>query len=334
MVLRRLMHLSRKILFICLTLLCFNNAYSQGTRLEPWIHSQSGKWGYIDSSSKKVIIFPHFNLAEAFTNQGFARVTYHNKQSYIDTNGRLLLPFYFNSLSQFQYDTIVLNAEKKHWLISRDSVNYFEYKRGKQQFDYPVNHYYGKKITIKTYKKDGETFNPVELSSQDKSGNWNDNELIFSTVIGNRESISKRIFLPSQIISAQYISYPFAKNYHTGISTEFSFARYWTDTAIMRSSMLSLGIQHRLILSQTVNICVGVQPVINRINSYTLRDKLPSQRILLSNTTQISSIFNANLNLKLADGVFAGAGYKYVPSPIINAVFPRHYIHLFLGFGF
>lgn len=312
------------------------NSYGQTIKYTPWHCKSENKWGYIDSHSNKVIIHPHFSFAEQFNPDGIARITFKGRQSYIDTNGTLLLPLQFKQLSEFRYDTIMIGLNKQHLLISQDSVHFYEYRNGRKLFFYPANEYYGKSIKIKNYKysSPGLYTEDFERGGIVKKPAWRENELVFSAVVGNNFNITQRDYIKSQLLSAQYVRYPFDKNLNTGISTEYGVARYWTDSLILQSRMVSVGLQHRMFVMPELSISFAVQPILNRVVSYTERNKLIPTKSIILNEANISSIININMNLLLGDAVFIGGGYKYVPALIINNRFPRNYIHFFLGLEF
>ena len=89
----------RIILILFFTSLCFIGSSQEV--LSP--DEKNGKWGYISSTSNKVII-PHlFDMAKKFKKNGFAEVKKNNSWGTINTKGEIIIPIKYDSIGRTKF---------------------------------------------------------------------------------------------------------------------------------------------------------------------------------------------------------------------------------------
>jgi hypothetical protein len=134
--------------------------FSQSNKLVPFLFSpESKKWGYKDVNTGKVFIYWHFDEADSFQSNGYARVLLDGKMSYIDTMGKMVFPLMpLANLPHRYADTLYINSGKS-WVIVRnrnDGLHYmYRLASGELELysELPlVEQYYRRNIRVITFE--------------------------------------------------------------------------------------------------------------------------------------------------------------------------------------
>lgn len=311
----------------------------------PFQHESSGKWGYKDAATGQVLIYWHFDAADSFDQQGFARITYQHRQSFIDTAGSLIFPLVFPFVSATFDDTIYLNAEHTRY-IAKSGQQYYEYKKQKEAMvrisELPVSDYYGRQLTIVRfqYPRDQDKFDRMSHEAAEKKmypivSHAGSLEFRWSpTIFG--QSINKiEPELPGRSHHLAITRFFQTKKGLDGfgLSTGFINSKYWLDTAIYRQNQIVLGLFQRVNLSSVFYFEMGVAPVVNQ--TLSRYNKLDDTWLAANKPwSGISSVYELNAGFNISRMLRLGMGYKYVPSALQHPRLPRHFFTFSFGLVF
>lgn len=301
---------------------------------------QNQKWGFKDKNTDNIVIYWHFATADSFNKYGLAKVKYKNKEGCIDTLGKVVVPFYYNSLINCKKDTVTVSLNKT--LIRKDS-DYYEFKDGILNTDFPIRKWPNKdlKITTFNYPRDKALVqNLIVQERQSEIGNVPNNlnnELSFTTIVGHKENITSTSaeFWPANSMQVKFTRLLNAsiignRNGCLGITTGYMINKYWVDTAVIRTNQLFIGLSHRIYLGKHAYVKIGAYPIINQITQSHKRGE--TQWNLNSLATTVSSTFESSFNFILGNNMLCGLGYKYIPSPFLRNKIQRNYLSLSVGF--
>lgn len=308
----------------------------------PFQHIPTGKWGYKDASTGQVLFFWHFNAADTFNREGIARVTYRNRQSYMDTGGKLLLPLVFPFVSGPFGDTLYLNAQHTRFL-AKSGQEFFEFKKRKntsvQVSGLPVSEYYGKDLNVIRfhYPRDKDKFElmaseagqkvayPVMTHAARTEFKWS--PTLFGQPLNNND-----VPTPGRSHHLSITRFFQTKSglEGFGLSTGFTNTKYWFDTAIYRQNQLTLGLVHRLNLTPGFYFDICVAPVVNQnVSRYDRKDK--TWFAVNMPWTGIMAVYELSAGFTISRAFRLGLGYRHVPSTFEHPRLPRHFFALSFG---
>lgn len=301
---------------------------------------ESQKWGFKNRTTNEIIIYWHFSKADSFNKYGLAKVTYHNRQGCIDTSGKIVVPFYYQSLVNCNRDTVLVNTKKNKYLVRKNN-DYYEYIGGVQFTDFPLS-YWAKKeqnIIVFSYPRDQELVQNVITHDREKDlkplSPKISNELSF-TSIGSFNS-NKTKYWPANSLQIKYtklldISITGKRRGNLGISTGYLVNRYWVDTAVIKTNQLFAGLNQRLYLSNSVFINIGVYPIINQ--TLKSHQRGATKWNVHDLNYSLSSSFESSLNFILGNNFCCGLGYKFIPTPYYRDKLQHNFFSFNIGFQF
>lgn len=327
-------------LLLCLFLpskLCAQNNFPV-----PFQHIPTGKWGYKDASTGQVLFFWHFNAADSFSRDGIARITYRNRQSFIDTGGNLVLPLVYPFVSSPFGDTVYLNPEHTRFL-AKSGQEFFEFKKQKNTSvrvsEVPVSEYFGKKLNVIRfqYPQDKDKYDhmskeavqggviPVVSHATRLEFRWS--PTLFGQPLNNNETSTpgrSHHFSITRFFQTKSGLEGF------GLSTGFTNTKYWFDTATYRQNQLTVGLVHRLNLTPGFYFDIGVAPVVNQTLS---RYNSKEDEWLAVNRpwTGIMAVYELSAGFTISRAFRLGLGYRHVPSALQHPRLPRHFFALSFG---
>lgn len=261
----------KELVFVIL-LLSGTNIFAQTKKLVPFkISGDENRWGYKDSLTDKVFIYWHFDEAAPFNENGYARVTIGGYQTFIDTNGNLLFPFVFRSLPSALKDTLVIDAEKNVKLIKQGN-NYWEYKKGKRRFDYPVSEYLGAGISnfyLRVYDfSNAKTVKELKESLITQRLSYSIKDNMELTVSYGKITDNPKKWVDADVLHIQCMNFLNNNNKMRGLAAGAGYynARLTSDSFSYRVNLITFGIMQRISFGSEarVSIDIGIHPILSR----------------------------------------------------------------------
>lgn len=221
----------------------------------------NNKWGYIDSATGNMAIFPVFNSAGKFS-KGYAPVVFKRRYSFLDTAGKPLFPFIFRDLPLQVSDTMYLNESKKRYLVKKEG-EYFEYKNGHKYLNYPVSEYVGYNPEIVVYSG-REMTEIMEKKRLEKSANLlkpkeraANSEFVIKLGLGSKTrnlGLNFRTYLHSnEKLTGMMLGGGFSSIVINRTNEEYKLNQY------------TLGLDYRVKLAPSFYAEFGLHPAVNRV---------------------------------------------------------------------
>ena len=313
-------------LVVVILLLSGTTVFAQTKKLVPFkISGDKDRWGYKDSFTDKVFIYWHFDEATPFMENGYARVTRGGRQTFIDTNGNLLFPFVFKSLPATVRDTIIIDADKNVKLIKKDN-NYWEYKKGKRRFNYPVSEYVGAGVSsyyIRTYDfSNAKTVKELQESLITQKSNYTIKDNVELSVSYGKVTNHPKTWVDADVINIQCMNFLNNNGKMRGMSAGAGYynARLTTDSFFYKINMITFGVMQRVSFGSNarVSIDIGIHPILSRSGSYTskLYPSIGSKAInsfYESQTTAIKAITELGVTAKVSEFFRVGVAMRGMP---------------------
>ena len=316
--------------FVVVVLLFFGTTVcAQTKKLVPFkISGDENKWGYKDSFTDKVFIYWHFDEATPFQDNGYARVTRGGRQTFIDTNGSLIFPFIFKSLPSTLRDTVIIDAEKNVKLIKQGS-NYWEYKKGKRRFDYPVSEYVGAGVSnyyLRVYDfSNAKTVKELQESTITQKSSYSIKDNMELTVSYGKITDNPKKLEDVDVMHIQCMNFLNNNGKMRGLSAGAGYynARLTTDSFFYKINMITFGVMQRISFGSNarVSIDIGIHPILSRSGSYTskLYPNSGSKAInsfYESQTTAIKAITELGITAKVSELFRVGVAMRGIPTGI------------------
>jgi hypothetical protein len=316
--------------FVVVVLLLFGSTvFAQTKKLVPFkISGDENRWGYKDSFTDKVFIYWHFDEATPFQDNGYARVTRGGRQTYIDTNGNLLFPFIFRSLPLTVRDTVIIDAEKNVKLIKQGN-NYWEYKKGKRRFDYPVSEYVGAGVSnyyLRVYDfSNAKTVKELQESSITQKSTYTIKDNMELTVSYGKITNNPKKWVDADVLHIQCMNFLNNNAKMRGLSAGAGYynARLTSDSFSYRVNLITFGIMQRISFGSNarVSIDIGIHPILSRSGSYTSKlfpnnGSKAINSFYESQTTAIKAITELGFTAKISELFRVGVAMRGIPTGI------------------
>jgi hypothetical protein len=111
--------------FLILAFFSFDDVLGQELRENLIPYRKGNKWGYVEKSTKEIIIAPKFDEAKRFINRNLAIIRLDNLWGLIDTNGEVIIPPKYDDISDFK-------STKFHFLGKTNGIYVLIDKEGKE----------------------------------------------------------------------------------------------------------------------------------------------------------------------------------------------------------
>ncbi len=333
--------------YLFLIVLCKTLMLSKAQNLVPFQSADfDNKYGYVDTKTKKLKIFYHFEKAYPFSNN-FALVQYGGKLGAIDTLGNIVIPIMFNYIKLIDKENAEVILRENDTAMIKIFNNYIQYiKTGDKVF--PFRYFDSRNSKLKkaiVFNSDYEleTLNKITKERIQKevynklNYNTEKNNKLWHTFQGGVIDNQKR----SGFIEFKTNMYFQNKNLLTGIGTGFQQTKAFTDTAKLWSRQIPVYFSQMLFLMKpqkgTALYTKYDLGVILAENNFSFNYKFNNRRYfggksptkLLINTAVGIKISGKNRN----GGALIELGYKFLPYKI-PTVTTTNYFNLLFGYMF
>ena len=227
------------------------------------LSEELNKWGYKDTAGN-VIIYWHFEEADSFNENGYARIKYHGMYGYINDKANFIVAPKYYQLGPIVNDSIDLNwgnyivkIGEKFVETGEAAENEYEQLPKLIVFRYPQHESLVKDLINEQYRIDLH-IEKNKIPAEDRGYGV----CLISSVIGWKNEKAHQ----SSIASCNYFSSSQLINNKLRLGAGIIMGRsmFWEEDSVMKSRFLGLGLAQCIRIEKKINLTLEAYPIIAR----------------------------------------------------------------------